>query len=197
MQIELENDYNLCWCKYYDHCWYIHRTSLSTFQATDLCHFCEESDGHSYTPEQFVSNIRLALDRLYNASIPRMLINLVLPADIRGYQEYSSDMSVCQTLLKKTCPCMNLLTTDQAETLDRYTTQYQELLRNLISSGRYETRDDFTVVVQPFMSKSQLPLKSNQTIDLSYLSPDCFHFSGKLIFVFPLQMNSFEQILFR
>ena len=131
-----------------------------------------------------MTNIRLALDRLYNASIPRMLINLVLPPDIRGYQEYSNDMPVCQMLLKKICPCTALLTTEQAGTLDSYTSQYQELLRNLTVSGRYDTRDDFAVVIQPFMSKTQLPLKSNQTIDVSYLSPDCFHFSGKLIRVF-------------
>lgn len=127
-----------------------------------------------------MTNIRLALDRLYNASIPRMLINLVLPADIRGFQEYNHDMFVCQTLLKKICPCATGSSTDQAETLDSYIPRYQELLRNLTSSGRYDSRDDFTIVIQPFMSKTQLPFKSNQTIDFSYLSPDCFHFSGKL-----------------
>ena len=130
-----------------------------------------------------MTNIRLALDRLYNASIPRMLINLVLPPDIRGFQEYNNDMPVCHTLLKKICPCTAAYTVDQAETLDNYIPQYQQLLRNLTSSKRYDSRDDFTIVIQPFMSKTQLPFKSNQTVDFSYLSPDCFHFSGKPSFV--------------
>ena len=189
MEERLEDDYNFRWCKFSDKLLIDLLSIKSTFQANDLCHFCEQTNSINYTPEEYMTNIRLALDKLYNASIPRMLINLVLPPDVRGLREYGQDTGVCQTLLKRICPCAVFPTTEQAETLNDYIPRYQELLRNLTASGRYDLRDDFTVVIQPFMSKNQLPYKSNDKIDFSYLSPDCFHFSGKIIF---LSYESFE-----
>ncbi len=124
------------------------------------------------------------MDRLYNASIPRTLINLVLPPDIRGFKEFNNDSYICQTLLQKICPCAAFPTEEQAKILDDYIPRYQELLKNLTNSGRYDDRDDFTVVIQPFMAKTQLPYQNNGTIDFSYLSPDCFHFSGKFLSFF-------------
>jgi phospholipase B1 len=152
------------------------------FQANDLCHFCDNSDENSSTPEQYQENIRVALDKLYNASIPRTLINLVLPPDVRGFKEYTNNNSICQTFLQNICPCAAFPTTEQAKKLDDYILRYQELLENLTNSGRYDGRDDFTVVIQPFMAKTQLPIQDNRTIDFSYLSPDCFHFSGEYLF---------------
>jgi len=81
--------------------------------------------------------------------------------------------------IKKTCPCAAFPTPDQAKTLDDYIPRYQQILIDLIDSGRYDGRDDFTVVFQPFMAKTQLPRKDNHQIDFSYFAPDCFHFSGK------------------
>ena len=51
-----------------------------------------------------------------------------------------------------------------------------------MNTGKYDTHDDFTVVVQPFMAHTKLPLKEGE-IDYSYFAPDCFHFSGLLIFI--------------
>eukprot|EP00731_Ephydatia_muelleri_P038255 Em0695g1a len=51
-------------------------------------------------------------------------------------------------------------------------------LENLISSGKYDTSDDFTVVIQPFPSGIELPYKNGEP-DKSYFAPDCFHFSTK------------------
>ncbi len=75
---------------------------------------------------------------------------------------------------------------------------YQESTKNLIDSGRYDTTEDFTVVVQPFMSDMAPPqlviqvgfsltffkfifpdFKANGNPDYSYFAPDCFHFSSK------------------
>ena len=122
------------------------------------------------------------MDKLYNASIPRTLVNLVLPPDVRGFKESVNNNSICQAFLQKICPCAAFPTTEQAKILDDYIAKYQELLENLINSGQYDGRDDFTVVIQPFMAKTRLPIQNNDTIDYSYLSPDCFHFSGKYLF---------------
>lgn len=34
---------------------------------------------------------------------------------------------------------------------------YQQGVRDLVSSGRYDTRDDFTVVAQPFFEDTEIP----------------------------------------
>lgn len=52
-----------------------------------------------------------------------------------------------------------------------------------VDSGRYDTRDDFTVVIQPFMKLFNAPrdraLWGTEVIDISYVTYDCFHFSQK------------------
>jgi phospholipase B1 len=42
--------------------------------------------------------------------------------------------------------------------LDDLVDAYQKGLQNLVDSGRYDTRDDFTVVDQPFFSQTQIPV---------------------------------------
>ena len=56
---------------------------------------------------------------------------------------------------------------------------YHQYLIDLVNTGKYES-DDFTVVIQPFMAHTKVPIKSDTTneIDYSYFAPDCFHFSG-------------------
>lgn len=43
----------------------------------------------------------------------------------------------------------------------------------------FKNKDDFTVVLQTFTDQLKFPLNRLNTTDLSYLGPDCFHFSQK------------------
>merc|ERR1711916_46863 len=43
------------------------------------------------------------------------------------------------------------------------------------NKGKYEDRDDFTVVVQPFFEYTDIPEVDGR----SWLAPDCFHFAEK------------------
>ncbi|KAK3578735.1 hypothetical protein CHS0354_010116 [Potamilus streckersoni] len=67
----------------------------------------------------------------------------------------------------------------QHPTLKWVASEYQRKTKELIASGRYDTRSDFTVVLQPFFKSTSPPLKSDGKPDLSFFSPDCFHFSAK------------------
>ena len=126
-----------------------------------------------------MSYVREALDKLYNAPLPRTFINLVLVLDVRSVKDLNSGGVICELLHKRTCPCAAFPTPEQATILDDYVPRYHQVLTDLVNSGRYDGREDFAVVVQPFLSKTKLPRKDNHKIDFSYFAPDCFHFSGK------------------
>ena len=64
---------------------------------------------------------------------------------------------ICQTLHKRICPCAASPTDEQVKVLNDYVQRYQKVVVELINSGRYDKRDDFTVVIQPFLSKIKLP----------------------------------------
>jgi hypothetical protein len=50
------------------------------------------------------------------------------------------------------------------------------------TSGRYNSKDDFTVIGHNFLTEATIPNKRTpreDTTDFSFLSEDCFHFSQK------------------
>ncbi|XP_060115367.1 phospholipase B1, membrane-associated-like [Heteronotia binoei] len=57
--------------------------------------------------------------------------------------------------------------------------KYQEGTHRLIDTGRYDTREDFTVIVQPFLEGTTMPKTKEGLPDASYFAPDCFHFQQK------------------
>jgi len=145
--------------------------------GNDLCSFCEDVGKHS--PANFTKYVSDTLDILH-ANLPRTFVNLVLVLDVRGIQKMNGEGGfICKLLHKRGCPCAATPTPEQNATLNRWVPQYQQNLVDLVNTGRYDTRDDFTVVVQPFMTEIPIPLKDNGKVDFSYFAPDCFHFSGK------------------
>jgi phospholipase B1 len=55
---------------------------------------------------------------------------------------------------------------------------YMQAQYAIQSSAIFDNKDDFAFVIQPFFQDVLLPPRySNGTVDLSFFSPDCFHFS--------------------
>lgn len=52
-----------------------------------------------------------------------------------------------------------------------------------MKSGRYDKKEDFTVVLQPFMrafnALDDPARRFEEVLDISYITHDCFHFSQK------------------
>jgi phospholipase B1 len=143
--------------------------------GNDLCASCK--DPEFYSPANYVKHIAEALDHLH-ANLPRTLVNLAQAINITDVKDMNK--GVCAPLHQLLCKC-GAYPKDAAasQQLDQYIRAYHEGTWKLVESGRYDTRDDFTVVVQPFLENFVPPRKPNGKIDFSYLAPDCFHFSTK------------------
>jgi phospholipase B1 len=140
-------------------------------------------------PPLYVQNIRRALDVLH-ANLPRTFVNLVPITDVAMSLGLVDKPRVCQLTHFNECPCLfdeGIFTTgrisgDEARAL---TEGYRLGLEQLVASGRYDTRQDFTVVIQPALMDAALPKVFRPAFgrllpDISFLAPDCFHFSQAL-----------------
>ncbi|KAJ9576074.1 hypothetical protein L9F63_007039, partial [Diploptera punctata] len=90
----------------------------------------------------------------------------------------------CLTTLHIECPCLfGFRWTHLKENFTILMDQFQQIDMEIANSDRYSTKNDFAVVLQPFLTKSKVPeikSKSGSTfVDLSFLAKDCFHFSQK------------------
>jgi len=139
--------------------------------GNDLCHSCKDTD--RYSPENYVSHIRTALDILHQ-ELPRTFVNLVPLFDVTPVAQMGKG-PICKGVHRVLCDCAKKLPEDNNERA----AAYRRGLEDLVNSGRYETRDDFTVVFQPFMAHADVPRHDDGNPDLSFFAPDCFHFSAK------------------
>ncbi|KAF6105531.1 phospholipase B1 [Phyllostomus discolor] len=118
-----------------------------------------------------------------NDLVPRAFVNLVKVLEITNLRELYNEKKVScpRLILRNLCPCV--LTPEENSTeltaLVEVNRRYQEMTHQLVESGRYDTREDFTVVLQPFFEKVDMPKTSEGLPDSSFFAPDCFHFSRK------------------
>ncbi|KFQ12613.1 Phospholipase B1, membrane-associated, partial [Leptosomus discolor] len=147
--------------------------------GNDLCKFC--NDPVHYSPENYTYNLQIALDILHR-EVPRTFVNLVTILSITSLRELYTSKNTCPKLLMRLlCPCVISPQddSDEVKKLIYFNRMYQERTRQLVESGRYDTTDDFTVVMQPFLMNVNIPKTEEGLPDKSYFSPDCFHFSQK------------------
>jgi phospholipase B1 len=144
--------------------------------GNDLCGFCDNRT--SFSADAYVGHIQDALDILHS-QMPRTFVNLVQLLKINEVKELNSGV-VCKAVHSYVCPCIAFPKTDEQEVaLKNELEQYKIKTQAMIDTGRYDDRDDFAVVVQPFFMDFSLPRLSDGKIDYSFLAPDCFHYSSK------------------
>ncbi|KAM6915452.1 phospholipase B1, membrane-associated-like [Xenentodon cancila] len=148
--------------------------------GNDICDFCYNS--LFFSTSNYVRNVRESLDYLHK-EVPRALVNLVEPLQITPLREMHKDSSLkCPTwLVNIVCPCV-VMPKDNSEALQNIESinrGYQHGLHELVESGRYDTRSDFTVVIQPLLREIIVPTLPDGSPDRSFFSADCFHLSQK------------------
>ncbi|XP_071007829.1 phospholipase B1, membrane-associated-like [Oncorhynchus clarkii lewisi] len=150
--------------------------------GNDMCDYCYSS--LFYSTENYVRHIRESLDYLHK-QVPRALVNLVEPLYIPVLRQMHTDLNAdlkCPTwLVNILCPCV-ISPKEGSEALRQLNglnRDYQRGLHELVESGRYDTHNNFTVVLQPFLRDIIVPQTENGHPDRTYFSPDCFHLSQK------------------
>ncbi|XP_072313550.1 phospholipase B1, membrane-associated [Eucyclogobius newberryi] len=148
--------------------------------GNDICDFC--TDSVILSPRNVIARIRSALDILHR-EVPRAVVNLVELLNIVPLRDLHQDTSLgCPSwFVRLLCPCIlkpNKGSTELQKVQD-VNKAYQSAMRELVHSGRYDTHQNFTVVLQPFLREVFLPKLQDGRPDRSYFSPDCFHLSQK------------------
>lgn len=145
--------------------------------GNDLCEIRDDGT----TPEEYargyIQNVKAALDYLH-ANVQRAFVNVMLVVDITGMPAFYGPM--CDLVQGVFCRPLNDDTT--LELMAQTYRLYNAGLQKLISAGtNYDDRDDFTVVLQPFLSETEFATFPPEHIipDMTYIAYDCFHFSQK------------------
>ncbi|KAI8488183.1 hydrolase [Branchiostoma belcheri] len=130
-------------------------------------------------PRTFVNVVTLMTMCLFVCvQLPRTFVNVVTVMDVVEISKLQRTFT-CDVLHFFLCRCVSYASEEALAELQAANMRYMSVTNRLVASGRYDDRDDFTVVVQPFLQETKLPRTETGEYDRSYFAPDCFHFSLK------------------
>ena len=140
----------------------------------DICDFSCSNDSMDYV-EEWVGNIDESLVYMRD-HLPRTFVNLMLVARLSIGLQYIEVAPQCTAIAMGLCPC--IFAGDALAISDMVVDEFNRRLNELVDSRKYDIKNDFTVVVQPYLSTSQPIRDANGIVDISYVAVDCVHLSA-------------------
>ncbi|KAE8286981.1 Phospholipase B1, membrane-associated [Larimichthys crocea] len=142
----------------------------------DICDYCK--DKALFSVDNFIHYMTVSLEMLMN-EVPRMIVNVVQILPMQTLREVHKPTPGC-LLQRSFCSCLIEPVTGSPELreLVRVNLEFQKRLEKLLYSDHF-FKDDFAVVLQPFLKDADPPRLSNGKIDMTFFTHDCFHFTIK------------------
>lgn len=108
-----------------------------------------------------------------------MIVNVVQILPMETLREVQKPTPGC-LLQRSFCSCLVKPAAGSADLkeLVGVNLEFQKALEQLLHSDRF-FKNDFAVVLQPFLKHADPPRLPNGKIDMSFFTPDCFHFTMK------------------
>ncbi|CAG01806.1 unnamed protein product [Tetraodon nigroviridis] len=133
----------------------------------DICDYCKDKVGrwvkHTFLMEP----------------VPRMIVNVVQILPMQTLREVRKPTPGC-LLQRSFCSCLIEpgASSPELQELIEVNLTFQKRLEELLHSDRF-FKDDFAVVLQPFLKHADPPRLPNGKIDMTFFTHDCFHFTIK------------------
>ncbi|KAK9534192.1 hypothetical protein VZT92_009253 [Zoarces viviparus] len=142
----------------------------------DICDYCK--DKTLFSPDNFIHYMTEALDTMMK-EIPRTIVNVVQILSMKPLRDVQRPTLGCQ-LQRSFCSCLVQPEENSSELkeLVEMNTEFQRRLEKLLHGERF-FKKDFAVVLQPYLENAAPPQLPDGTIDLSFFTADCFHFTVK------------------
>ncbi|CAL7935960.1 unnamed protein product [Xylocopa violacea] len=119
--------------------------------------------------------------RILRDNLPRTLVTIHLPPHLKALVVTREGRHSLHCYMTTTFECSCLFALQFRDRRPEYyeiMRRWQELEEEIADYPEFH-RNDFTVVVQPTLKNTMIPLAEDGYSDLSYLSADCFHITQK------------------
>nr|XP_054759818.1 phospholipase B1, membrane-associated-like [Lytechinus pictus] len=140
--------------------------------GNDLCSGCSKETSE---PQEYLAFIDETL-RIFHDEVPRAIVNLVGVLNAYILPELDGSLK-CNLVHSIVCSCLHK--DGGKEAIYERAKEYQRVVQEHIESGKFDDKDDFTVVYQPFFHETSIPKHADGSPDSSYFASDCFHLSQK------------------
>ncbi|XP_069570516.1 phospholipase B1, membrane-associated [Brachyistius frenatus] len=142
----------------------------------DICDYCK--DKALFSVDNFIHYMTVSLEMLMN-EVPRMIVNVVQILPMQTLREVQKPTPGC-LLQRSFCSCLiePVAKSPELQELVEVNLEFQKRLEELLYSDRF-FRDNFAVVLQPFLKHADPPRLANGKIDMTFFTHDCFHFTIK------------------
>ncbi|EEB20299.1 phospholipase B, plb1, putative [Pediculus humanus corporis] len=151
--------------------------------AMDFCFSICHRDDPENIVEEHRKHLMETLIKLRD-NLPKTIVNVVQQINLGNVlPKFSGLPWLCNKLYKPyECPCLS------DKKYENMTSQYRKIMSRwqkieskVVKSSKFKKKNDFAVVVQPFLVETKFPtVKTTNGLlqtDLRYLSHDCFHLS--------------------
>ncbi|XP_037036130.1 phospholipase B1, membrane-associated-like [Bradysia coprophila] len=144
----------------------------------DFCLNLCQTNNPEKTVELHENDLVKAL-RVIRDNLPRTMVNLITPPNLKVLTELRGKPSECEMLHHLECPCLfGFRHQSKREQYFKIIERWQKIVSKVADMDEFN-RDDFTVNNQPFLKNVTIPMLANGNHDFTYLSLDCFHLSQR------------------